>query len=181
MLEAIFLIRHATPDRATGVPYQIHPGPPLTEAGRREAREMAAWLASQGVERVLCSPFERARQTAAPIAELLGLEIGYVEGLREAAPHEQESVTRDRIAELYAQLEDSPLRRVALVSHGAPIKALLQHTTQGKIELAQHVYDYGNCSPTAGVWHGTRFGPLWRWELAFRPGQAQAAAAPVRL
>lgn len=171
MLDEIFLIRHAAPDRSTGVPYQIHPGPPLTEAGRAEAAELAIWLENRNVERVFCSPFERTTQTAAAIMDRLGLEVTFVESLREGAPGERSESIHDRVGGLLAQVEDSELRRVAFVTHGACVKAVLELTTDKKIDLKGHNYDFGNPAPTAGVWHGTRFDGMWRWELAFRPGQ----------
>ncbi|MBC8163143.1 MAG: histidine phosphatase family protein [Roseiflexaceae bacterium] len=171
MLEELYLIRHAAPDRFSGVPYQIHPGPPLTEAGRREAAALAEWLEGRGLEHLFCSPFERTTQTAAAIVDRLGLEITFVEALREGAPGEQIAQIMPRIADLLTQVEDSPLKRVGFVTHGACIQATLLHTTMHKIDLSGHRYDYGNCAPTAGVWHGTRFDHLWRWELIWRPAQ----------
>lgn len=180
MLEELYLIRHAAPDRSTGVPYQIHPGPPLTEVGRREAVELAEWLEGRGVERVLCSPFERTTQTAAAIVDRLGLDVTFVEALREGAPGERIEQITPRVAELLAQVDDSPLRSVAFVTHGACVKALLEHTTLGRIDLKGHMYDNGNCAPTAGVWHGTRFDDMWRWELIWRPGQAAKPGEAVK-
>lgn len=173
MLEELYLIRHAAPDRNTGVPYQIHPGPPLTEAGQREAAELAIWLETRGVEHVFASPFERTTQTAAAIIELLGIDVTFVEGLREGAPGEPMEQITTRVAAMLAQVEDSPLRCVTFVTHGACVKALLQHTTANRIDLVGHNYDSGNVAPTAGVWQGTRFDHMWRWELIWRPGQAQ--------
>lgn len=171
MLDELYLIRHAAPDRSTGVPYQIHPGPPLTEAGRREAVELAGWLEGRGVERLFCSPFERTTQTAAAIVDRLGLEVTFVEALREGAPGEQMAQIVPRVADLLAQVDDSPLQRVAFITHGACVKALLEHTTMKHIDLSRHNYDHGNCAPTAGVWHGTRFDHMWRWDLIWRPEQ----------
>ena len=181
MLDELFLIRHAAPDRSTGVPYQIHPGPPLTEAGRAEAAEMAIWLEQHGVERVFCSPFERTTQTAGAIMDRLGLEVTFTELLREGAPGEQMTSIDARVGELLAQIEDSPLRKVAFVTHGACVKAILQRTTDNKIDLRGHNYDFGNPAPTAGVWHGVRFDYMWRWELAFRPSQEKPSLGVGKL
>ena len=41
--------------------------------------------------------------------------------------------------------------------------------TDDRIDLKPHVYDYGNCTPTAGVWHGRRGDNCWKWDLVFRP------------
>jgi 2,3-bisphosphoglycerate-dependent phosphoglycerate mutase len=169
MLEAIYLVRHAAPDRAVGTPYNVLPGPPLTADGRREAAETAHWLASQGIQQVLASPFERARATAEALSAELGLPIAFVEALREGAPGEKLEQVRARMAELLAQLDDGAPRCVALVTHGVCIRTLLQLTTSDRIDLSGHVYDNGNCAPTAGVWRGVRGDNCWRWELAFRP------------
>ncbi|HEU5097831.1 MAG TPA: histidine phosphatase family protein [Roseiflexaceae bacterium] len=169
MLEELYLIRHAAPDRTTGVPYRTMPGPSLTAIGQQEAVQTAYWLGGRGIERLLASPFDRTRATAEPIAAQLGLEITFTEALREGAPGETLEQIRARMAELLAQLEDSPLRVAALVSHGAPIQMLLRHTTGDRIDLKPHTYDNGNCAPTAGVWHGRRGDNCWVWELAFRP------------
>lgn len=177
MLQEIFLVRHAAPDRSTGVPYQLPPGPPLTSVGQREAELTGAWLAGRGVERLFVSPFTRTQQTAAAIARELELPIVTVEALREGAPGEKLDQIRVRTAELLAQLDDGPLRCVALVSHGAPIRTLLEHTTGDRIDLKPHAYDNGNCAPTAGVWHGRRAEGGWVWELIFRPDAANCISA----
>jgi 2,3-bisphosphoglycerate-dependent phosphoglycerate mutase len=169
MLEELYLVRHAMPDRSTGVPYNVAPGPPLTLAGVQEAAQSARWLEGHGVERLLASPFDRTRVTAEAIAERLALPVSFVEALREGGPGETVEQIRHRVAELLIQLDDSPLRCVALVSHGAPIRALLLHTTADRLDLTGHVYDFGNCVPTAGIWHGRRGDNCWKWELAFRP------------
>lgn len=63
--------------------------PPLSELGHRQARETAAALAAlakaQGfkIDCVLASPYLRTIQTAAPLAQLLGLPVLLEEGLAE--------------------------------------------------------------------------------------------------
>ena len=104
MLEELFLIRHAAPNRGAGIPYAIHPGPPLTDVGLKEASELAVWLENRGIEQVLCSPFERTTQTAAAIVDRLGLEVTFVDALREGAPGERMEQITARIAELIAQV-----------------------------------------------------------------------------
>jgi broad specificity phosphatase PhoE len=175
MLEEIYLVRHAAPDRGAGVPYHTPPGPPLTAIGEREAIQTGEWLRGRGIERLFASPFARTRSTAQAIAVELDQEITFAEPLREGAPGEKMDQIRARMAELFNQLDDSPLRCVALVSHGAPIRALLEYTTGDRIDLKPHVYDYGNCSPTAGVWHGRRGENGWNWELVFRPDPAKSS------
>jgi broad specificity phosphatase PhoE len=176
MLDELYLIRHAAPDHSTGVAYNIPPGPPLTAIGRQEAVLTAHWLGGRGVEGVFASAFDRTRATAEAIAARLGLPLTVAEALREGAPGEKIEQIRARMAELLAQLDDSPIRSAALVTHGAPIRALLQHTTSDRIDLHAHAYDNGNCTPTAGVWYGRRGDSCWKWELVFRPVLAAAEA-----
>jgi 2,3-bisphosphoglycerate-dependent phosphoglycerate mutase len=177
MLEELYLVRHAAPDRTLTMPYNVMPGPPLTPAGEREATQTARWLAEHGVQHLLASPFARARATAEAVAAETNLPLTFVDALREGGPGESMDQVRARVAELLIQIEDSPLGRVALVTHGACIRALLQHTTDSRIDLAGHVYDNGNCAPTAGVWRGTRTDERWTWELAFRPIAEEAATS----
>lgn len=174
MIEELFIIRHATPDRGLKVPYATMPGPPLTERGHEEAVQAAAWLSGYGLEALFASPFERARQTASIIGTVLALPVTPCESLREMAPGETFDATRARVVELLPALDDGLLRRVGLISHGACIKALLLHTTGDRIDLKQHVYDNGNHAPTAGIWHGLRGEGGWRWQLAFQPPPAAA-------
>lgn len=64
----VFLVRHAEAE-AEG------DDPPLTAAGRARAEALARVLGDAGVERVLSTDFRRTRETAAPIAAALGLEV----------------------------------------------------------------------------------------------------------
>jgi 2,3-bisphosphoglycerate-dependent phosphoglycerate mutase len=169
MLQELFLIRHAQPDRASSIKYDVEPGPPLTETGRRESIQAAQWLATRGLEYLFSSPFARTVETADTIVDQLGLPITYVKALAEGGPGENITKIRERVAELLVQIDDGPLRSVGLVTHGICLKLVLQHTTNDTIDLSKHHYDYGNCSPTAGIWHGVRGESGWRWEFAFRP------------
>jgi 2,3-bisphosphoglycerate-dependent phosphoglycerate mutase len=75
-------VRHGEPERiaaGTGVPAD----PALTERGRDQAERLAQWLASEPIDVILSSPQRRARETAAPIARVLGLEVQVTAGLME--------------------------------------------------------------------------------------------------
>jgi len=71
----LILVRHAEPVR-------IGPGeqgdgpvdPELTAAGRDQSERLARWLAPDSIDHVITSPLLRARETAAPLVERLGLE-----------------------------------------------------------------------------------------------------------
>ena len=51
------------------------PDPKLTPLGRQQAEAAAAALAGEGIRRIICSPYTRALQTAAPVARALGVPI----------------------------------------------------------------------------------------------------------
>lgn len=177
MIQEVYVVRHATPDRAMKIAYNQLPGPPLLPIGLQEAAQTGDWLRDRGIEYVFVSPFERTRATADILLRHLKLPYSYVEGIRESAPGERVDKVRARVAEFLAQIDDSPFRCVALVSHGLPIREVLRHTTNDRIDLRGHTYDYGNNTPAAGVWHGVRGENGWRWELAFRPAATKAATA----
>ncbi len=51
------------------------PDPRLTELGHTQALQAAAALVHEGIERIIVSPYTRALQTAAPIAEALRIPV----------------------------------------------------------------------------------------------------------
>jgi 2,3-bisphosphoglycerate-dependent phosphoglycerate mutase len=170
MVQEIYLLRHAAPDRASGVPYNVVPGPPLTAIGRAEALQAGRWLAQRAISVAYVSPFARTRQTAAIVSEHVIAPFGYVEGLRESAPSEDHMQVTRRVTGFLETIHPHNHRGVLLVTHGCCVLATLQITTNGQIDLHGHTYDYGNKSPTAGIWHGVaRADGTYEWELAFVP------------
>jgi len=77
----IILVRHGRPDEQ-----DTHcPGDsPLDADGRRHAIAVAALLARENINQIVASPLLRARQTAQPLADALGLPIDIVDGWAEA-------------------------------------------------------------------------------------------------
>ena len=81
----ILLIRHAENEYVkTGRMAGRLPGVHLNERGQGQARELADALAHAPIKALYSSPMERATETAAPLAEKLGLEIQLRPGLIEA-------------------------------------------------------------------------------------------------
>ncbi|MGZ4692675.1 MAG: histidine phosphatase family protein [Acidimicrobiales bacterium] len=77
----LLLIRHALPvrlERPDGVA-----DPELSGVGVAQARRLAEWVADERIDALYASPLRRARETAAPLAELVGLETTVVDGLAE--------------------------------------------------------------------------------------------------
>jgi broad specificity phosphatase PhoE len=57
--------------------------PKLTELGHRQAEAAAEALGREPIRRILCSPYTRALQTAAPLAKKLGLPVTVTPSVRE--------------------------------------------------------------------------------------------------
>ena len=57
--------------------------PPLAEVGHEQARRVADWLMTAGIDALYSSPMQRAMQTAAPFADASGLEMLIRDHLRE--------------------------------------------------------------------------------------------------
>ena len=77
----IILVRHALPVRIeleTGVA-----DPELSVEGHEQSKKMAAYLASESINAVYASPLRRARETAQPLIEKLGIQFEICEGVAE--------------------------------------------------------------------------------------------------
>ena len=91
-LTAVHLLRHGEVHNPERVLYGRLPGFHLSERGRAQALASATWLADTFGDRIVhlrSSPLERARETAAPLAERLGLEPVLDDRLVEADNHLQ--------------------------------------------------------------------------------------------
>ena len=91
----VYLVRHA----------EKEPGddPALTAEGRDRAAALAEILAGEGVDRILSSDTRRTRETAAPLAERLGLDVEIYD------PHD--------LAELVTRLREASGETLLVVGH----------------------------------------------------------------
>ena len=80
----VHLLRHGEVRNPDKILYGRLPGYRLSDLGESMAERAAQWFAAHDVARVVSSPLERARQTAAPIAARLGLPVVIDERLIEA-------------------------------------------------------------------------------------------------
>jgi broad specificity phosphatase PhoE len=165
----MFLIRHATPDRSTRIPYRVAPGPGLTAAGRDEARQAGRFLADKAVEHLFVSPFVRTSETAEQLVALLGLPVTYTRLIEENSIDEDYQHVQQRTSEFLHSIEESGFQRVGVVSHGWPIRQMLVTLTHGHVKLDEHSDQNGNPLPPAGIWHAVRQGEMWHAYLAFCP------------
>jgi broad specificity phosphatase PhoE len=90
----LLLLRHGqTHGNTSGALDTAFPGLGLTELGVRQAEAAARVLASTGVDGIYVSPLVRTQQTAAPLADALGVTPMVVDGLREIAAGDYEMAT----------------------------------------------------------------------------------------
>lgn len=71
----IFLVRHAErADTASGAAPSMAADPSLSEAGRARASSLAMMLKDARITAIFVTEFKRTQETAAPLAEALGIE-----------------------------------------------------------------------------------------------------------
>ena len=80
----VHLLRHGEVHNPEKVLYGRLPGYRLSELGEQMAVRAAEALKDRDVTRLVSSPLERAQQTAAPLAEALGLEVAVDDRIIEA-------------------------------------------------------------------------------------------------
>ncbi|WET79842.1 histidine phosphatase family protein [Amycolatopsis sp. QT-25] len=90
----LLLVRHGqTEGNVRGALDTALPGPPLTELGREQARDLVKRLAGEPIVAVYASQAVRAQQTAAPLAAELGFEVQVLDGVHEVAAGDLEGKT----------------------------------------------------------------------------------------
>jgi 2,3-bisphosphoglycerate-dependent phosphoglycerate mutase len=146
----LLLIRHALPVRIDEGVFDGPADPMLAPTGHAQATALAEWLADEEIDAIWCSPMRRARETAAPLSERLGLPITVDEGIAE---YDRESLSYIPVEELKAandprwyQVPEQPehfrgvvveaverivaahpRQRVAVVCHGGVINVYTGH------------------------------------------------------
>ncbi len=164
----LYLARHATPDWSVkDIPYDTPPGPPLVPQGEQEAAQMAAWLASRGIQRLETSPMLRARQTAEIVSRHLQLPVVTAADVIEWRRGESTVDLQARMQRYYAAWQAAGWGPSVVVSHGGPIDYFLRWLGVSEVTLGplRRQFDHGNPIPCAGVWQISPAG----CELVFVP------------
>lgn len=81
---SVHLLRHGEVHNPAGILYGRLPDFHLSDLGVRMAERVAKAVADRDITHVAASPLERAQETAAPIADVLGLPVATDERLLEA-------------------------------------------------------------------------------------------------
>jgi probable phosphoglycerate mutase len=146
----LLLIRHALPVRVDEVSGSGPADPALSSRGVEQARALAEWLLDERIDALWSSPMRRARETAAPVAEVLRLPVQVHDGLcefdREATsyipieelkaagdprwnevPERPEHFQRVVVHAVEEVVAAHPSQRVAVVCHGGVINAYTGH------------------------------------------------------
>ncbi len=99
----ILLARHGETDWNRVGRWQGHADPPLNDAGRSQAAELAERLAGDGIAAIYSSDLARASQTARVVAERLGLDVVEDPGLREIDVGSWSGLTRAEVEERFPE------------------------------------------------------------------------------
>ena len=161
----VVMIRHGASESAVdGQSFELLEGqadPCLAPAGERQAQAVATYLAAEPLVGLYVTPLRRTAQTAAPLAELTGLEPVVVPDLREVHLGELDGgafriavARRDpRVAEVFA-------RQRWDVIPGAETMEDFERRTRAGLERIVAALEPG--ATVAAVMHGGVIGELCR-------------------
>ena len=99
----ILLARHGETDWNRVGRWQGHADPPLNDAGRTHAAELAERLAGDGIAAIYSSDLMRASQTARVVADRLGLAVVEDAGLREIDVGSWSGLTRAKVEQRFPE------------------------------------------------------------------------------
>ena len=146
----LLLIRHALPVRIDEGSVSGPADPHLAPLGVVQANALAEWLAAEQIDAVWSSPMRRARETAAPVAALLGHPITVDDGLAEydrdsasyipveelkaandprwsQLPEQPEQFQAEVVTAIERVVAAHPGQRVAVICHGGVVNAYAGH------------------------------------------------------
>ncbi len=150
------LIRHAQPEwLRDGLNVD---DPPLTELGRGQAAAMARALADERVDRILVSPLIRARQTAEPLVDVLGVRAEVQDWMAELGNPAWEGTEHD-VERIFAEARRRPAEQHwEGLPGGESFRAFHQRGVSGLLDTLEQ----------CGV--KPRFGNLPLWDLDLEDG-----------
>lgn len=172
----VYLARHATPDwHRTDIRYDVAPGPDLVPQGEAEAAQLGDFLHRAGVTRIVASPLVRTRRTAEIAGAIAGAPVIIDDAVREYSREENDQLVYARFLPALSTLlaEAAFTGPVAIVTHGGPIRVMLENLGLDRNELWHYrrQFDHQNPLPPAAVWELTH--PLpdqpWQMRMVFSP------------
>jgi probable phosphoglycerate mutase len=168
----IVMVRHgASADAVPGEPFPLvdgHGDPPLSPAGERQADAVGERLASEPIDALFVTGLARTVQTAAPLAQRLGVEPAVVPGLREVKLGEWEGGEfRIRVQEGDPVAVQAVMEERWDVIPGAESMETLAARVRGGLE--EIVRLTGPDATAAAVLHGGIIGEACRQATSSRP------------
>jgi broad specificity phosphatase PhoE len=129
--QVIYVVRHAERADSAPAPGQTMTAPandpPLSAAGHARAERLATMLRSSGISQILTTEFQRTRQTGAPLAKALNMEIT-------TSPSREPDALLARIREAKGN--------VLVVGHSNTVPELLKRLgVKDPITIAESEYD----------------------------------------
>ncbi len=146
----LVFVRHGESEGNIQRIMQGHLDLPLTDAGREQARLVAARLASMPLAAIYSSPLSRAFETAETIAAQHALEVTPVQGLREGGWGEAQGLTWTEVAARWDVTGNRPL---AEVIPGAETHESLRTRAAAAVDalLDRHAHEVAVCVSHAGT------------------------------
>lgn len=122
----LLLVRHGLPDYRNRLPSDVLPGPPLSDLGRLQARQVAEQLPRFDPQRMYVSPLTRTCQTADEIRRQIGCPVRIDSRLREWHRTERLHEVGARLAGWLIDWLRSEDQCTVVVSHASPLLAILR-------------------------------------------------------
>ena len=152
-----------------GIRYDIPPGPPLVPQGEAEAAKLGEFLAEAGVRKIYASPLVRALRTAEIAAAVADLPVEVVDAVAEYRRDENDDQVFARFNPFFLRAwgEAATGGPIAIVSHGGPVRVMLERLGGLPDALAHYrrQFDHQNPLPPAGAWRISTDGQLGAWEM----------------
>lgn len=168
-MSKIVLVRHGQTDWNLNRRIQGSTDIPLNDTGRAEALDAAAALQDQSWDAIVSSPLSRAQQTAAIIAQELGLDAPLLlDTIVERRYGDAEGLTGEQVLERYSDravipgqetrsevsarvstaliglAAEYPDKALIVVTHGGVIGSMLRHVTGGALPFPGEVIANGS-------------------------------------
>ena len=115
----VFLVRHA--ERDTTPPAS---DPPLNEAGKLRAQELARVLGKCGIKAIIPSQFLRTQQTAEPLAKQLGIVATPIPV--KPNPANPQEIAEQSIREITEKIYQHSGEAILVVGHGNSVPAVIK-------------------------------------------------------
>ena len=123
----LIIVRHGRPERVEDLQHAADPG--LTDIGLRQADAVAHFLLGEQVDHVVSSPMLRARQTAQPLADALGMDPQIVDDLREIDHEATEYIPTEELKAQGGEAWQAVIDNPELLHGGADIEAFADTVT----------------------------------------------------